>query len=53
MTLGGENQRYATIRKDLSLLNPRPNMIDYVRTKATFDWSLARSLLEGLPTEKA
>ena len=35
MTLGGEKQRYATIRKDLSLLNPRPNMIDYVRTKAS------------------
>ena len=52
MTLGGEKQRYATIRKDLSLLNPRPNMIDYVRTKATFDWNGARSLLEGLPDGK-
>ena len=52
MTLGGEKQRYATIRKDLSLMNPRPNMIDYVRTKATFDWNGARSLLEGLPDGK-
>jgi acetyl-CoA synthetase len=52
VTLGGEKQRYATIRKDLSLLSPRPNMIDYVRTKATFDWNGARSLLEGLPDGK-
>ena len=53
MTLGGEKQRYATIRKDLSLLNPRPNMIDYIKTKATFDWNGARSLLEGLPDGKS
>jgi len=52
VTLCGEKQRYATIRKNLSLLNPRPNMIDYVKTKATFDWNGARSLLEGLPDGK-
>jgi acetyl-CoA synthetase len=45
-------QRYATIRKDLSLLNPTPNMVDYSKTRATFDWKTARSLLGGLPDGK-
>jgi acetyl-CoA synthetase len=52
VSLCGEKQRYATIRKNLSLMNPRPNMIDYMKIKATFDWNGARSLLEGLPAGK-
>ena len=52
MSLCGEKQRYATIRKNLSLMNRRPNMIDYVKVMATFDWNGARSLLEGLPDGK-
>ena len=52
MTSAGEKRRYATIRKDLSLLNPRPNMIDYSSAKAAFDWKSARSLVEGLPGGK-
>lgn len=52
MTSAGEKRRYATIRKDLSLFSPRPNMIDYSSAKATFDWKSARSLVEGLPDGK-
>ena len=52
MTAESEKRRYATIRKDLSQLNPRPNMMDYSSARATFDWKSARSLVDGLPDGK-
>lgn len=52
MTAESEKRRYATIRKNPSLLDPRPNMVDYSSAKATFDWKSARSLVEGLPDGK-
>ena len=52
VALEGEKLRYATIRKDPAAMSPRPNLIDYARTRETFDWIRARSLLEGLPDGK-
>ena len=40
---------YASITKDLSAAPVRPNLIDYARTCAEFEWADARARLDGLP----
>jgi acetyl-CoA synthetase len=38
-----------TIRKDLTSLAIRPNLLDYQATRSAFSWQSARAWLDGLP----
>ncbi len=41
--------RQAVIEKDRALFSRQPNLTDYAAVRANFDWSSARTMLDGLP----
>jgi acetyl-CoA synthetase len=50
MTAGTESStRWATIHKDPASLAVLPNLVDYEKTRADFDWEQARAAISGLP----
>lgn len=50
MTAGTEpSTRWATIQKDPASLPVPPNLVDYAKAYAEFDWEKAREAISGLP----